>query len=351
MADEATAVEATPQAPAPNDSPKKADELRRSDIHQRLQAVADEELAAEVPSEVTPSEGGSKQNPKTKASPQGGDKMSTLVSLAKELGLDVQGDKVSLKERTEFRDWKKRQTETLTLKEQQIQAQFQEALNAAKPRIEKAEAFAAAIDKGDILGAAKVMGYESWDDLQRHLISQTTDPNYKKMREMEARLDEQAKKEAQTAEEQKQQQESHQRRQAEQQYRGQMTETMKGSKHGLVASMHDDPLFLNAVMAIQGEHWDGETTVSAEQALKMGVKGASRTLEEELKGLYGKLHTYFGKQGAPEATSKKPAPKSAPVPPSKSGGAPSTSAKLSDSDLRADIRRRLMAQSIAERGR
>lgn len=337
--------EVAPQGGNTQESPRKAEENLRASIHQKLQAAADAELASEGGNVETPTGEPEKKATPKKAGPQaGGDDLTTLKSLAEKLGLEVHGDKVSLKERTEFRDWKKRQQEQLTLKEQQLQGELEKAYSTHKGDIDWAKDLKAAKENGDYQKIASLLEAKDWDDLQRHVVAQLTDPNYKKLRELEAWKEETAKKEAAAQEAREREAEENKRAQETQRYRNSLVESMKGSKHGLLTAMHDDPIFANTVFAIQKANWDGETVLSPEQTLKLSPPGSNRSFEEEMKSLYDKLHSYFGKTGEPAPAVKK-APKSAPIPPSKGGGSPSTMARMSDSELKADIRRRLSAES------
>lgn len=346
-----TAAEAVTEAPA-----------RESFAAQmeRLGGFSDES-GTEEPRDATPNEApeakeekAEKPAPKAKAAPapQTGDKLSSLKDLAKELGFELQGEKVSIKERAEFREAKRKHQEALNAREQKLHADLEAKLQEAGPKLQRAEAFNEAIDKGDILGAAKVMGFESWDALQRHLIAQTSDPNYKKLRELETWKEEQARKEVEQREANERQAQERQRQEAVSRWFTELSTGMKTSKHPLLQSMADDPLMLQTIYRIQEENYEDGSTVTPEQALKLAVKGAKVSLEEELKGLWNRLNPYFAQAAKPPTPTnvpgKKPAPKSAPVPPSKANGAASGNGKTTDRQWRDLAIKRLEAAAREE---
>ncbi len=111
-------------------------------------------------------------------------------------------------------------------------------------------------------------------------------------------------------------------------YMDNLTATCQKSANPLVQAMADDPLFLQAVFAIQRDHWDPETesTLTVEQAIKKAAKGARTDLESELRGLHERLSKGFAAPSIPakvaalNGNGKKPAPKTAVVPSSSNGG-------------------------------
>ena len=130
--------------------------------------------------------------------------------------------------------------------------------------------------------------------------------------------------------------------------------------------MAEYPIFVNTIFQIQKENWDGETTVTPEQAVKMMLRGAPRSLQEELRANYERLHKIFGQaQAAAEAAvaapvaatppvntdkpGQRPRPKTQVVP-AATGGAPSPPAQFkTPADRRAYVQRRLAEAAEEDR--
>jgi hypothetical protein len=148
------------------------------------------------------------------------------------------------------------------------------------------------------------------------VIARISDPNYKRLRELEQWKEQEAEREAKAKAEAEQR--SQQQRQAEmrQAVLKKFAAEMPQSKDPLVAAMGDHPLFLNAVMRIQEENWDG-SALPYERMAGMSAKGAAKTLREECKELYERLHKAFGGQQPSAPPIKKPVGKTAPVSPAR----------------------------------
>jgi hypothetical protein len=272
-----------------------------------------EEPAEAAPEPVAPKPGKKVVNPK-------GDEHEQLRSLAKKLGLEVEEGKLLPSDVAKFRDWKRKQTQTLEAETSKRLQEVVEREKTASERISKADAIAKAIESADMDGLAKLAGFEDWNKLQEHYIGQHSDPNYKKMRELERWKEEQEKQRVEQEKKQQEHQKAQQRQVETQKYLQGLSQQMSKSKDPLVAALHDEPLLMQAIYRIQGENYDGQSVPPPERAIRMAAKGAGKSLHDELHGMYLKLHRAFGKQQpaapAPAAPQKKPAPKSAPVPPS-----------------------------------
>jgi len=250
-----------------------------------------------------------------------------LEKLAKEQGLEIQDGKVTTKERAEFRLLKQEQRNQLVKAEKEAIARVEAAQKELADRYKRVEAFEGAIKGRDHQGLAKALGYENWDKLQEDVIAWNADPNYQRIRELEAFKKQQEEQAEQAAQQRQQAAQEQARVQAETKYISDLSGVMKTSQDPLVQSMSDDPLFLRAVYRIQQENWDGRETVTPEQAVRMAASGSRVTLGEELKALHARLDKAFGKKPEPEkpaALAPKPkvagGPKAAPSLPAKNVG-------------------------------
>jgi hypothetical protein len=329
-----------------------------ADAMARLEAAgvgADEDTEAEAEPEAKPSLPAAKPGKKT-VTPEGKDRMAELNRLAKELGLSVDAGSVLPSERAEFREFKRKQSETLAQREKEaltkLEAREKEATERLS-RAERAEKVLRALENDDFDSIASAAGYKDWDDVTGRYAAKLTDPNYKEVREIKRKLEESEREKKETAEraerekkeiETRTQQQERQRQHVA--YLTRLASELPQSKDPLVAAMGDHPLFTNAILKIQQDNFDGTEPLAAERAVGMASKGAKVTLREECEDLYRRLAKVFGKQEAAPAKAK-PAPKSAPVPPSagmESSGARTMSRKERD----AYERRRLMEAAELE---
>ena len=225
---------------------------------------------------------------------QGDLPQKTLNALAKKLGLDVDGARVSAKERIEFREQKRKHAERMQREERELITRLSEAKGGFEQELNWARAVKAAQETGNYEQLAQHLGAKDWNDLQEQVIARLADPNYKRMRELEQREAERERRERQAAQEYQQRQEHHARQQALQEHSRALSEHMKASRDPLVSAMHDDPGFINSVIEIQRQHWDGSTTVTPEQAIKIAAKGFNAPLAQTMRQLYDRLQRVYG---------------------------------------------------------
>lgn len=269
--------------------------------------------------------------PDAKAPPDAKEaKRAQLKALAQELGLAVDETSVSVQDAVEVRaakrrnlEWKAKEEEAFAKKQAEFDAQHGE-------KLKKSSAVLDAFERGDPESFAQALGVKDFNELQQSWIKRLADPNYMELRRLQKRAEEEDAKretEAKTAQERAQLEERHKVKTG---YMRSLSESCKASANPLVQAMHDDPLFLNAIYAIQDENWDPveERTVTVEEAIKKAARGAKTDLETELRTLHERLGKGFASVGAtaPPAAAKtngngkKPAPKTA-VTPSNSGAA------------------------------
>lgn len=248
------------------------------------------------------------------------------------------------KERVAFNEWRRRGREAFEAQIRAERQRFEEEIKAERskldeersqfsPRIEKGERVLKLMESGDYEALAKEAGFEDWEKFQGHVLGTVSDPNYRELREVKRKLAEREAREAKEREEREQAEKS-QREQAEQRQRQEaraqaiaehkksLAAHMAKSPDKMVAAMADDPVFVNSVFAIQKENYDPSTrsTVTPEQAVRMALRGAPRTIREELRLLRDRLLKAElddapapQAQQAPEPAKPKP-PKTAVVP-------------------------------------
>lgn len=256
------------------------------------------------------------EKPKRNGDPTAGDK-AMFEALAKKLGFAIEGSSVSVEERAEWRRAKAREKEAIARE----RAEWEKTKQTTPEQVEKvgkSDALIAALDAGDPDGFAAAVHAirpefgKTYNEIQANFIKRLADPNYMELRKL------QQWKEQQEQERQKQEQEGRTRAQQEQHaqayraYMSDLTEKCKASSNPLVAAMHDDPLFLQAVYNVQKDHWDPDKqqTVPVEEAIRIAARGG-QSLESELKGLLERLKKGFPEMAAAvdAATAGKPVKK------------------------------------------
>lgn len=284
------------------------------------------------------------------------DALGKLQELAKELDMEVVAGKVLPSERNDFREWKRKQKEAMQGEHQTRMAELEKREQGFQEKLKKADALLAAADAADYEGLAKLLGHDDWDKLQESVIARLSDPNYKRLRELERRDQERMEAEAKQKQEAETRAQQQQRAQAIQAHMVKLGQHCAASKDPVVQAMADEPNFIQAIFNIQRENYDQETdsTVTPEQAIKMAVRGAPRALIEELKTLAAKLNKAFGSQvaangNAPAQAMRKPAPKSAVVPPTRSTEATSEKVSMTKKEHDEYFRRRMAEAVEADR--
>lgn len=255
-------------------------------------------------------------------------KLEQLKALSAELGLVLEDGRVTAAERHQLRAQKREVEAAIARREAESLARIEAAAKAEEerrtkdaPRLDRLTSFEKAVEEGDHEAMAKVAGFDSWDKFQEHIISLKADPAYKHLQAVKAKTEalereirEKEEKAQKAAEEEtarqlaaQQQKEQWETRKA---YMDQLSAQMAQSTDPLVKAMADDPSFVGAVFRVQQENWDGEQTLTPEQAIRKAAKGAQNPLMAELKKLYDRLSPVFG---APAAASTTTEPKAAPV--------------------------------------
>lgn len=292
-------------------------------------------------------------------------KTETFRALAKDLGFTVEDGKVLTSDRAALRVAKRDHEQRVKAAEADLVNRYNQAIEAVKPELEKAQAIIKAVEDGDADELAKLGGAKDWNEFQERALAKITDPNWKKIRDLERREAERERADKEQQERQRQQSEHNRRLEAQRNYRtNELIPQMKKSADPLCREMADDPAFVHAIWQIQQENWNGASTVTAEQALKMMIRGAPLSVQDELKQTYARLHKVFGQEPAAPApagaepaaaavntdkTGARPRPKTG-VAPAATGGAPSPPAQFkTKAERHAYSQRRLAEAAEADR--
>lgn len=320
-----------------------------------------------------------------------------LLELAKKLGFEVDDKRVETKDRAEFRRYKDGQKATIAKLEADLErkraeaeehyskrtaeaeAKAEERLREAEKELEFSNKLSQAAEDGDYDGLAVLLGRKDWNELQQDVIAKFADPGYKELQQLKRWKQEQeeeklkTKAEQERAEKERKAEEERQAREIQRQqelqarqqqlaaYHKQLGERMAASEDPLTRVMSSDPSYIAAIVRIQQENWDPETesTVTAEQAAKLAIKGAPAPLISEMESLYKRLHSVFGGAAAVQTPSaqaantestpqgEKKAPKSAPVP-TKGTKAASTPGKFKTKQEWERYRDQRLQEAIAE---
>lgn len=214
-------------------------------------------------------------------------------ALARKLGMVVDGNRVTVAERATFRQQRQQKLTEVQQIEAAARQRAQQIEAEAQAKVGPAMRAQAAWDAGDYDGFAKALGKKDWNELNREAIGRFADPNYKRVRELETWKEQQEASARQAQQVQAAQQQEAQRQQAIAGYKAELSAGMKESTDRVVRAFHDDPQFLDAVYAVQNEHFDGVATITPEEAAHARPRGGGKTLAEEMHALYLKLDSVF----------------------------------------------------------
>ncbi len=332
------AVEAPAAAPeaAEQGSPLKKESFREAFERHQAKVEGGEKPA---PATAKPAE------PKAKKVVQSTDaELDQLKALAAKRGYVIEDGKVMPSERAKFRQYQRERDGKLSKAEQERLTAVEQREKAVETEIKRAQSILKARADGDYQGLAKELGFENWDKLQEDVIARISDPNYKRLRELEQWKEEEASRAEKAKAEQEQTAQQQRAMQQRQAVYKKFAEEMPQSKDPLVAAMGDHPLFTNTVLRIQEQMWKEHGALSYEFLAGQKAEGAPRSLREECKELYDRLHKVYGQQQAQPAKVRPMPGKSAPVPPSR--GTEAASAKVMTREERNAYERQRLAEAI-----
>lgn len=292
------------------------------------------------------------------------DKLEQLKALAADLQMDIDGATVTARERVEFRQLKKQLNDQIRSQEADVIRRLEHAKTEFSGELNEARAIKQAKATGDYEKLAQLLGNKDWNALQEDVIAQISDPNYKRLKELEAYRAEQETELARRQQQAEQQTFIQRQNAARAEHVANLQAQMQSSADPLVAAMYDDPQFIAAVIEVQRQNWDGRSTVSPEKAIKMAAQGFAVPVAQHMKGLYDRLQKVFGAtpaQAAAVVQAVAPAAPAAPVealtgkknrtgvvPAAPTGGAPSAPKQNMTKKERDQEFSRRLAEAIAE---
>jgi hypothetical protein len=266
-------------------------------------------------------------------------------ALAKKLGMKVESGKVLPSDRAKFREWEKKRTESLTTTERERLSAVEKREKEVETQIKQAQSILKAKADGDYQGLAKELGFEDWDKLQEDVIARISDPNYKRLRELEQESLTRKEQEQKAKEEADKRAEQQKQATARQRLYEKFSDEMTKEEDPLIAAMGNHPLFVNAVLNVQQQLWQKHGALSYKTLSNEKAQGAARTIREECKDLYDRLHKAFGGQQQAAPAKVRPMPgKSAPVAPSR--GTEASGGKVMTREERNAYERRRLAEAI-----
>jgi hypothetical protein len=229
------------------------------------------------------------------------DKKAQLEALAKELGFKLDGATVSVAERVQFREQRRKFNEATASQ----QAEFNRGFQAKLAELEAPRAAFAAWQAGDFDGFARALGEGDWNGLNRKAIQRHADPNYKLVQELR---DKDAKREA----DEKAAKERYQREQGErateqqiQTYKVNLGKQAAECADPVARAFADDPMFLDAVYRVQAENFvEGQDPLSIENAIRLAPRRGGSPLLEELRALYKRTAAAFADAQSDQAATK-----------------------------------------------
>lgn len=325
MADEATAATETPAAPAPKTNEPfiaKMERLGGVDVF-KPEPVEEAEQATETAEAKTEPEKVAKPKAEKKPdAPAANEKLEQLKALAAEVGMVIENGRVLSAERAKIRAISQEKTKELIEQERAVIQRIEDARKAFDEELQFARGVSAFKDSKDFQALAKSLGYEDWNKLQDDVLAQASDPNYRRLLELEKRDKQRAEAEERAKAEAEARQQESARVAAQQRYVTQLSNEMGKSSNKLLASFADDSLFVNQIYNIQKQHYNPATdeTITIDDAIKF-IPPNGKSLNSVMEGLYQKLKGVFGEtQAAPQpaaGTVAKPKPRTDAVPPPK----------------------------------
>ena len=127
-------------------------------------------------------------------------RLEKLKAEVTELGMVIEDGKVTVAERHALREERRQAKSEIARLEQEAKTRtdamvksLEEREAKLKPGLGKLEQFERAVADDDHEAIAKLMGFEDYDKWQEHIIGVKSDPNYKTLRALKARVEQDAK--------------------------------------------------------------------------------------------------------------------------------------------------------------
>jgi hypothetical protein len=219
------------------------------------------------------------------------ERIKALREEAVALGLEFEGNAVTVSDRARFREEKRNLKNRLAAERQS----FEEEANAATVRLqaqaEKATKLQAAIEANDLDAIAQAVGVQSWNHLSEQALKRQLNPEHMELMRLRREQREQIEHVKKQKVEYANHQAAQEREQARAQYRTDVSQKLSASKK--FKAFADDPLFLSGVLKHQEANWDGEDTLTLEEASELALKDA--------RFVYDKLHQRFGGRTAQQS--------------------------------------------------
>lgn len=225
-----------------------------------------------------------------------------LEALAKKLGFKIDGATVSVAERAQFREQRRKQNEEHQKRLEQVDRIASQKFADADLTAGEMKRAKAAWTARDYDGFAKELGAKDWNALIGDAVRDHADPNYRALQELRAkdqrRDAEQAAAKAQADRAEAQRVEAQQIRE----YQSALSKQAEASSDPIARAFADDPMFLNAVFNVQAENLvPGEDPISIEDAIRLPPRRGGSPLLEELRALYRRAAKAFAEGEAEES--------------------------------------------------
>jgi len=217
-------------------------------------------------------------------------KMEQLRSLAKELGMAIDDGAISVSERVKFRQEQARKRGALQEEQEAFKARFSQAVEALEHKYGSVAELKEAWDSGDHDAYAKAHGFKNFGELTQEYVAQHNNPDRKKMREIEGKLQQAEAEREQRAEQERSRQHQSHISQREQAYRNSLTEDLSAIGDPLITRGLMDQSFVANVVEVQKRHYDRRTrtTISAQEAAEEVI--------DNTRGWWNTLNKFFGDQ-------------------------------------------------------
>ena len=292
---------------------------------------------------------------KKDATPPAEAERAQFHELAKKFGFEVEGAKVTSKERAEFREAKKRHKDGLATAERELMGKVTAEKEQLLRDAAEVQALRDAKKNHDFDALAVAFGHKDYAEMQDAAIAQLTDPNYKELRELKQKWKEQEELRTQEAEQRATTEANHRRKAAVAQYIDNLGKQMAASEDKLLATMAEDSWFVHSVHQIQAAEYDrdSDSTVTPGEALDLKVPGSRVTLRQQLTTVRDRLNKALGApvaaaEAVAAAVPAKPAARTAAKAPSRTNLLPASRTEpsspkvgMTDAEFRTYQRQRL----------
>jgi hypothetical protein len=211
-----------------------------------------------------------------------------LEALAKRLGYKLEGERVSVEERAEFRAAKRKSLEAIRAKTEAVEAREKELDQLRQTDGAKFQKLLAAVDAADHQAVAELAGFKSWEELNLDFLRKKSSPQSREIEALKKDKREREEREAKLIADAKARETTAKVERERKEYVERLTADIESAEDESIRSLGKVEGFSDLVLHHERIEYDPalDQTITREEAIKRATADARKQ--------YASLHAIFG---------------------------------------------------------